>query len=48
MGAMVTPPRSFYKARKALTQSGFYGRTRERLLPVPEVKHIQKERRAGS
>ncbi len=48
MGAMVTPPRSFYRAQRALTQSDLYRRTRARLLPVPEMQHIQKERRARS
>jgi len=47
-GALVTTPRSFYRVQRALTQNGFYRRARERWLPVPEMQHIQKERRAGS
>jgi hypothetical protein len=47
-GALVTTPRGFYRVQRAFTQSGLYRRARERLLPVPEMQHIQKERRAGS
>jgi glycosyltransferase involved in cell wall biosynthesis len=47
-GALVTTPRGFYRVQRALTQSGFYRRARERWLPVPEMQHIQKERRVGS
>jgi glycosyltransferase involved in cell wall biosynthesis len=47
-GALVTTPRGFYRVRRALTQNGLYRRARERWLPVPEMQHIQKERRAGS
>jgi hypothetical protein len=47
-GALVTTPRVFYKVQRTLTQNGLYRRARERLLPVPEMQHIQKEPRAGS
>jgi hypothetical protein len=47
-GALLTTPRGFYKIQRTVTQNGFYRRARERWLPVPEMQHIQKERRAGS
>jgi glycosyltransferase involved in cell wall biosynthesis len=47
-GALVTTPRGFYRVQRALTQNTFYRRARKRWLPVPEMQHIQKERRAGS
>jgi glycosyltransferase involved in cell wall biosynthesis len=48
VGALVTTPRGFYRVQRTLTQSGFYRRARMRWLPVPQMQHIQKERRAGS
>lgn len=48
LGALVTTPRGFYRAQRALTQNGLYRRARVRWLPVPEMRHIQKERRARS
>jgi glycosyltransferase involved in cell wall biosynthesis len=48
VGALVTTPRGFYRVQRALTQNGLYRRVRRRWLPVPEMQHIQKERRAGS
>jgi len=48
LGALVMTPRGFYKVQRALTQNDFYRRARVRWLPVPEMQHIQKERRAGS
>jgi glycosyltransferase involved in cell wall biosynthesis len=47
LGALVTPPRGFYRVQSAFTESGVYRRARERFLPNPEMRHIQKERRAG-
>jgi cellulose synthase/poly-beta-1,6-N-acetylglucosamine synthase-like glycosyltransferase len=47
LGALLTTPRGFYRAQRTLTESGLYRRTRARWLPVPEMEHIQKERRAG-
>ena len=48
LGALVTPPRAFYSVQRTLAQSGLYRRIRGRLLPVPEMEHIQKDWRAGS
>ena len=48
LGALVTPPKSFYSVQSALAQSAFYRRTRARWLPVPQMEHIQKDWRAGS
>jgi hypothetical protein len=47
LGALVTPPKSFYSVHRTLAQSGLYRRTRARLLPVPEMEHIQKKWRVG-
>jgi glycosyltransferase involved in cell wall biosynthesis len=47
LGALVTTPRTFYSVQRALAQSGFYRRVRERLFPVPEMEHIQKDWRTG-
>jgi glycosyltransferase involved in cell wall biosynthesis len=48
LGALVTTPRVFYSIQRSLSQSSLYRRARERWLPVPEMHHIQKGRRAGS
>jgi hypothetical protein len=48
LGALVTTPKGFYRVQRTFAQSGLYQRARERWLPVPEMQHIQKERRAGS
>jgi glycosyltransferase involved in cell wall biosynthesis len=47
-GALLTTPRVFYKVQRGLGQSDLYRRARRRWFPVPEMQHIQKERRAGS
>ncbi|HET8923506.1 MAG TPA: glycosyltransferase family A protein [Candidatus Acidoferrum sp.] len=47
LGALVTPPKSFYSVHRTLAQSGLYHRARARLLPVPEMEHIQKKWRVG-
>ncbi len=47
MGALITPPRGFYRIQRAFTESDSYRRARERWLPVPKMEHIGKERRAG-
>jgi glycosyltransferase involved in cell wall biosynthesis len=47
LGALVTTPRTFYSVQRILAQSGFYRRVRERLLPAPEMEHIQKDWRTG-
>ena len=48
LGALVTTPRTFYSVQRTLAQSGLYRRVRERLLPAPEMEHIQKDWRTGS
>jgi GT2 family glycosyltransferase len=48
MGALVTTPKGFYRLQRSFAQNSLYRRVRERLVPVPEMQHIQKERRAGS
>jgi glycosyltransferase involved in cell wall biosynthesis len=48
LGALVTTPRGFYSVQRMLAQSGLYRRVRARWLPVPEMKHIQKNWHAGS
>lgn len=48
VGALVTTPRGFYRAQRALAQNGLYRRARRRWLPVTEMQHIQKEWRPGS
>jgi hypothetical protein len=40
-GALFLPPRVFYGVQRKITQSQFYLRMRERLLPVPKMEHIQ-------
>jgi glycosyltransferase involved in cell wall biosynthesis len=47
LGALFMTPKSFYRVQRGLTQNGVYRRARERWLPVPEMQHIKKERRAG-
>lgn len=41
-GAFLLPPRTYYAARHYITQSNFYRRARQRFLPSPEMKHIEK------
>ena len=48
LGALVTPPRAFYRVQRTLAQSDFYRRVRGHVLPVPEMEHIQKDWRGGS
>ena len=48
MGALITPPKSFYSLQRRLAESGLYRRARARWLPVPEMEHIQKDWRARS
>jgi len=48
LGALFVPPKSFYGAQRKLAQSEFYRRVRARLLPVPEMQHIQRDWRARS
>jgi len=48
LGALVTTPRLFYKVQRKLAQNDTYLRLRRRWLPVPEMRHIEKGRRAES
>jgi hypothetical protein len=41
--ALFVSPKQFYGARKAISQNGIYRRLRERWIPFPEMKHIEKE-----
>jgi glycosyltransferase involved in cell wall biosynthesis len=42
LAALGTAPKSFYRVQRALAKSGLYLRARQRLLPIPEMRHIQK------
>jgi hypothetical protein len=46
LGALVTPPRGFYSVQRKLAGNRLYRRLRERWLPIPEMRHIQKDWRA--
>lgn len=46
--ALALPPRLFYKLRARLSVSNFYLGARKRLLPIPELSHIEKHSSAGS
>jgi Glycosyl transferase family 2 len=43
VAALFAPPRSYYRAQRWLSQNKFYLRARKRLLPVPEMPHLQKD-----
>jgi glycosyltransferase involved in cell wall biosynthesis len=45
LGALVSTPRVFYGVQRGIAGSGFYQRTRERWLPIPQMQHIQKRGR---
>jgi hypothetical protein len=47
-GALLVPPRSYYKIRQAVARNNFYLRARQRWLPMPEMKHIRIERSKSS
>ena len=40
--ALVLPPAVFYKAQRKFASSDFYLRARRRLLPIPQMTHIEK------
>ena len=40
--ALLVPPGFFYRAKRKLADSDFYLRARKRLLPVPQMTHIDK------
>lgn len=42
LAALAIPPKFFYKMQRTLAQSGLYRRVRKRVLPAPEMLHIQK------
>ena len=46
--ALFLPPKVFYGAQRRLAQSSLYKRTRTRVLPVPQMPHIEREWRARS
>jgi glycosyltransferase involved in cell wall biosynthesis len=48
LAALVSTPKNYYKIQRTLAQSGLYRRVRARLLPVPEMEHIQKDWHPGS
>ena len=48
LAALLVTPKAFYGAQRRLAQSGFYQRARAKVLPVPEMGHIQKDSRARS
>lgn len=43
VAALLAPPRRYYRAQRWLSQNSFYLRARKRLLPVPEMPHLQKD-----
>jgi glycosyltransferase involved in cell wall biosynthesis len=43
LAALLTTPKSFYRAQSSLAQNGFYRQLRDKLLPFPEMQHIQKD-----
>ena len=45
LGALFVPPKKFYQAQRALSQSGLYRRLRERWLPFPKMEHIESDRK---
>lgn len=45
--ALALPPRLFYKLRAKLSVNNFYLGARKRLLPMPELSHIEKLPRTG-
>lgn len=48
IGALAVPPKAYYRVQRSLAQSSLYRRARKRVLPVPEMQHIQKETQARS
>lgn len=42
LGALAVSPKFFYRVQRTLAQSGLYRGARKRLLPAPEMLHIQK------
>lgn len=48
LAALLVPPKVFYGAQSAVAQSSLYQRVRTRVLPAPEMEHIQRDGRAQS
>jgi glycosyltransferase involved in cell wall biosynthesis len=48
LGALAFPPKTFYSIRRRVTQGGAYSSARARLLPVPQMPHIERRPRSGS
>lgn len=42
-GALVTAPKTFYRAQRRLAESRLYLRVRRRWFPAPEMEHVQKD-----
>jgi glycosyltransferase involved in cell wall biosynthesis len=40
--ALALPPRAFYQMQRKMAKSDFYLRARRRLLPIPQMTHIEK------
>lgn len=47
-GALLVPPRAYYRVRGALAQNSSYLRFRRRWIPIPDMKHIKAETRKRS
>jgi len=41
--ALLTPPRFFYRAQRALAHNALYQWARQRWLPMPQMQHLQKD-----
>jgi hypothetical protein len=48
LAAALLPPRRFYALRQQVAQNALYQSIRERWLPIPQMRHIQKDWRAKS
>lgn len=47
-GALMLPPKAFYRVQKNIADNAVYKRIRQRWLPVPEMLHVQKHLQSGS
>jgi hypothetical protein len=48
LAALALPPRVFYSVHQKITQKESYSKARERVLPVPQMPHIERGPRAQS
>lgn len=46
LAAFMMPPRLFYSVQSKVSQNSVYQRTRQQLLPVPRMAHLQRDRKA--